>query len=131
MHAINLINKIAYCTSVLAEKWDFALLSFVMRKMGKIIVLIQNVTFPKILAQFMLNLLICYPHHILYAIQTSNYHMYTLYILESCPNFRGIALLLQPVIFSQCVHLRLGYRFHALFNVCSDCDDTVPLSSSS
>ena len=34
MHAINLINKIAYCTSVLAEKWDFALLSFVMRKMG-------------------------------------------------------------------------------------------------
>ena len=90
MHAINLINKIAYCTSVLAEKWDFALLSFVMRKMGKIIVLIQNVTFPKILAQFMLN-----PHHIHYAIhvQTSNYHMYTLYILESCPNFRGIAQL--------------------------------------
>ena len=33
----------------------------------------------------------------------------------------------EPVIFSHCVHLELGDQFHALFKVCSDLDDTVPL----
>ena len=28
---------------------------------------------------------------------------------------------------SQCVHLKLGHRFHALLKVCSDRDDSVPL----
>ena len=30
-------------------------------------------------------------------------------------------------IFSHCVHLKLGHRFHAQLKGCSDCDDTVPL----
>ena len=34
-----------------------------------------------------------------------------------------------PVIFSHCVHLKLGHRFHALLKVCSDCDDTVLLKT--
>ena len=34
----------------------------------------------------------------------------------------------EPVIFSQCVHLKLGHRFHALLKVYSDRDDTVPLN---
>ena len=29
----------------------------------------------------------------------------------------------EPVISSYCVHLKLGHRFHALLNVCSDRDD--------
>ena len=33
----------------------------------------------------------------------------------------------EPVIFSHCVHLKLGHRFHALLKVCSDHDDIVPL----
>ena len=33
----------------------------------------------------------------------------------------------EPVIFSHCVHFKLGHRFHALMRVCSDRDDTVPL----
>ena len=33
----------------------------------------------------------------------------------------------EPVIFSHCVHLKLGHRFHALLKVCSDRDDIVPL----
>ena len=33
----------------------------------------------------------------------------------------------EPVIFSHCVHLKLGHGFHALLKVCSDRDDTVPL----
>ena len=33
----------------------------------------------------------------------------------------------EPVIFSHCVHLELGHRFHALSKVCSDRDDTAPL----
>ena len=32
----------------------------------------------------------------------------------------------EPVIFSQCVHLKLGRRFYALLKVCSDRDDIVP-----
>ena len=31
------------------------------------------------------------------------------------------------VIFSRCVHLKRGHRFHALSRVCSDPDDVVPL----
>ena len=31
----------------------------------------------------------------------------------------------EPVIFSHCVHLKLGHRFHALLKVCSDRDDIV------
>ena len=31
-------------------------------------------------------------------------------------------------MFSHCVHLKLGHRFHALLEVCSDRDDTVPLT---
>ena len=31
--------------------------------------------------------------------------------------------------FSHCVHLKLGHRFHALLKVCSDRDNTVPLST--
>ena len=34
----------------------------------------------------------------------------------------------EPVFFSRCVHLKLGHRFHALLKVCSDRDDTVPLT---
>ena len=30
-------------------------------------------------------------------------------------------------MFSLCIHLKLGHRFHALLKVCSDRDDTVPL----
>ena len=33
----------------------------------------------------------------------------------------------EPVIFSHCVHLKLGHWFHAPWKVCSDCDDIVPL----
>ena len=33
----------------------------------------------------------------------------------------------EPVIFSHCVHLKLGHRFHALLKACSDRDDIVPL----
>ena len=33
----------------------------------------------------------------------------------------------EPVIFSHCVHLKLGHRFHDLLKVCSDRDDIVPL----
>ena len=35
----------------------------------------------------------------------------------------------EPVIFSHCVHLKLGHRFHALLKVCSDRNDTVPYCS--
>ena len=34
----------------------------------------------------------------------------------------------EPVIFSHCVHLKIGHRFHALLKVCSDRDDIVPLT---
>ena len=34
----------------------------------------------------------------------------------------------EPVIFSHRAHLQLGHRFHALLKVCSDRDDTVPLT---
>ena len=34
----------------------------------------------------------------------------------------------EAVIFSDCVHLKLGYWFHALLKVYSDRDDTVPLN---
>ena len=34
----------------------------------------------------------------------------------------------QPVIFSHCVHFKLGHRFHALLKVCSDRDDIAPLT---
>ena len=34
----------------------------------------------------------------------------------------------QPVIFSHCVHRKLGHRFHAQLKVCSDRDDVVPLN---
>ena len=93
MHARNLINKIAYCNSVLPEKWDIALLPFVIRNSWKIIVLVKNVDYPTIFSKFRWNLLICYPHQIHYAIKTSNYHICTLYILQSGPNLRGIALI--------------------------------------
>ena len=33
-----------------------------------------------------------------------------------------------PVIFSHCVNLRLGHRFHAPSKVCCDGDDTAPLN---
>ena len=33
----------------------------------------------------------------------------------------------EPVIFSHCVHLKLGHRFHALLKDCSDRDATAPL----
>ena len=33
----------------------------------------------------------------------------------------------EPVIFSHCVHLKLGHQFHALLKVYSDRDDIVPL----
>ena len=33
----------------------------------------------------------------------------------------------EPVIFSHRVHLKLGNRFHALLQVCSDRDNSVPL----
>ena len=33
----------------------------------------------------------------------------------------------EPVIFSHCVHLKLGHPFHALLEVCCDRDDTAPL----
>ena len=32
----------------------------------------------------------------------------------------------EPVVFSHCVHLKLGHRFHALLKVCSDRDDIAP-----
>ena len=35
----------------------------------------------------------------------------------------------EPVILSHCVHLKLWHRFHALLNVCSDRDNTIPLIS--
>ena len=35
----------------------------------------------------------------------------------------------EAVIFSDCVHLKLGHRFHALLKVCSDRDNIVPLST--
>ena len=34
----------------------------------------------------------------------------------------------EPGIFSHCVHLKLGHRFHALLKVFSDRDDIVPLN---
>ena len=34
----------------------------------------------------------------------------------------------EPVIFSHCVHPKLGHRFYALLEVCSDCDDIVPIN---
>ena len=34
----------------------------------------------------------------------------------------------EPVIFSHCVHLKVGHRFHALLKVCSERDDVVNLS---
>ena len=34
----------------------------------------------------------------------------------------------EPVIFSHCVHLKLGHRFHALLEACFDCNDIVPLT---
>ena len=34
----------------------------------------------------------------------------------------------EPVIFSHCVHLKLGHRFHALLKVCSDRGNTAPLN---
>ena len=34
-----------------------------------------------------------------------------------------------PVFSSHCVHLKLGHRFYALLKVCSDRDDTVPLTN--
>ena len=34
----------------------------------------------------------------------------------------------EPVMFSHCVHLKLGHRFHVLLKVCSDRDDSVPLT---
>ena len=42
------------------------------------------------------------------------------YYLCCCTNMR--------VIFSHCVHLKLGHWFHALMKVCSDCDDIVPFN---
>ena len=36
----------------------------------------------------------------------------------------------EPVIFSHCVHHKLGHWFHALLKVCCDRDDTVPLKQS-
>ena len=33
----------------------------------------------------------------------------------------------EPIFFSHCAHLKLGHRFHALLEVCSDRDDIVPL----
>ena len=38
-----------------------------------------------------------------------------------------LLLHIEPVIFSRCVHLKLGHRFHALLKVCSDRDDIVRL----
>ena len=35
----------------------------------------------------------------------------------------------EPVIFSHCVHLELGHRFHALLKVCTDRDDIVPFNA--
>ena len=35
----------------------------------------------------------------------------------------------EPVICSHGVYLKLGHRFHALLKVCSDRDDTAPLTS--
>ena len=32
----------------------------------------------------------------------------------------------EPIIFSHCVYLKLGHRFHALLKVCSDSDNIVP-----
>ena len=46
-------------------------------------------------------------------------HMMRLYYRCRCIN--------EPVIFSHCVQLKLGHRFHALLNVCSDRDDIAPL----
>ena len=37
----------------------------------------------------------------------------------------------EPVNFSHCVHLKLGYWFHALLKVWSDHDDTVPFNMKS
>ena len=33
----------------------------------------------------------------------------------------------EPVVFSHCVQLKRGHRFHALLKVCSDRDDIAPL----
>ena len=46
-------------------------------------------------------------------------HMITAYYHCYCIN--------EPVIFSHCVHLKLGHGFHVLLKVCSDRDDTAPL----
>ena len=35
----------------------------------------------------------------------------------------------EPVIFSHCVHLKLGHRFYVMLKVSSDRDDIVPLRS--
>ena len=49
-------------------------------------------------------------------------HMIRSYYRYCCIN--------EPVIFSHCIHLKLGHRFHALLKVCSDHDYIVPLSYS-
>ena len=35
--------------------------------------------------------------------------------------------IIEQVIFSHCVHLKLEHQFHALLKVCSDHADTAPL----
>ena len=44
-------------------------------------------------------------------------------------NYRRVSNLsfVSKLIFSHCVHLKLGHRFNALLKVCSDRDDIVPL----
>ena len=44
------------------------------------------------------------------------------YMVHDCNGHNSII----PVMFSRCVYLKTGHRFHALVKVCSDCDDIVP-----
>ena len=50
-------------------------------------------------------------------------HMIRLYYRCCCMHVN------EPVIFSHCVHLKLGHRFHALLKVCTVRDDIVPLNT--
>ena len=45
----------------------------------------------------------------------------------TCRLYYHCCCIIEAVIFSHCVHLKLGHWFHALLNVCCDYDDTVPL----
>ena len=47
-------------------------------------------------------------------------------ILHMIRSYYHCCCINEPVIFSHCVHIKLGHQFHALLKVCYDCDDIVP-----